>query len=92
MYQACRVVRYGTITVCTVRTVLIKLRRTTVIVTPYFTVITVKYGTVYGTVPSRHCQCKNGVRMAFSPQNLPFSLPGVLLPCANATHSFLERP
>jgi len=48
--QACRVVRYGTITVCTVRTVLVKLRHTTVIVTPYFTVITVKYGTVYGTV------------------------------------------
>jgi len=36
--------------VCTVRTVLVKLRHTTVIVTPYFTVITVKYGTVYGTV------------------------------------------
>ena len=31
--QACRVVRYGTVTVCTVRTVLVKLRRTTVIVT-----------------------------------------------------------
>ena len=73
MYQACRVVRYGTVTVCTVRTVLVKLRRITVIVTPYFTVITVKYGTVYGTVPSGHCQCKNDLRMASSPQNLPFS-------------------
>jgi len=40
--QACRVVRYGTITICTVRTVLVKLQRTTVFVTPYFTVITVK--------------------------------------------------
>ena len=58
MYQACRVVRYGTITVCTVRTVLIKLRRTTVIVTPYFTVITVKYGTVYGTVRLLGLQAK----------------------------------
>jgi hypothetical protein len=90
--QACRVVRYGTVTVCTVRTVLVNLRRTTVIVTPYFTVITVKYGTVYGKVPSWHCQCKNGLRMASSPQNLPFSLPGVLLPCANATQCFHERP
>ena len=59
--------------VCTVRTVLVKLRCITVIVTPYFTVITVKYGTVYGTVPSGHCQCKNDLRMASSPQNLPFS-------------------
>ena len=42
LVQACRVVRYGTITVCTVRTVLVELRRTTMIVTPYFTVITVK--------------------------------------------------
>ena len=83
--QACRVVRYGTVTVCTVRTVLVKLRRTTVIVTPHFTVITVKYGTVYGTVLSWHCQCKNGLRMASSPQNLPFPLPGVLLPCVDAT-------
>jgi hypothetical protein len=90
--QACRVVQYGTVTVCTVRTVLVKLRRTTVIATPYFTVITVKYGTVYGTVPSWHYQCKNGLKMASSPQNLPFSLPGVLLPCANATQCFHERP
>ena len=73
--QACRVVRYGTITVCTVRTVLVKLRRTTVIVTPYFTVITVKYGTVYGTVPSWHCQCKNGLRKASPPQHFPFPPP-----------------
>ena len=90
--QACRVVRYGTMTVCTVRTVLVELRRTTVIVTPYFTVITVKYGTVYGTVPSWHCQCKNGLRMASPPQNLPFSLLSVLLPCADATQCVPERP
>jgi len=50
-FQACRVVQYGTVTI---RTVLVKLRRTTVIVTPYFTVITVKNGAVYGTVPSWH--------------------------------------
>ena len=90
--QACRVVRYGTMTVCTVRTVLVELRRTTVIVTPYFTVITVKYGTVYGTVPSWHCQCKNGLRMASPPQNLPFSLRSVILPCADATQCFHDRP
>ena len=86
--QACRVVRYGTITVYTVRTVLVKLRRTTVIITSYFTIITVKYG----TVPSWHCQCKNGHRKASPPQNLPFLLPGVLLPCADATQCFHERP
>ena len=72
IYQACRVVRYGTVTVCTVRTVLVKLRRTTVIVTPYFTVIMVKYGTVYGTVPSWHCQCKNGLRIASPPKTSHF--------------------
>jgi len=70
--QACWVVQYGTITVCTVRTVLAVIRRTTVIVTPYFTVIMVKYGTVYGTIPSWHCQCKNGFRKASPPQHLPF--------------------
>ena len=74
-HQACRVVRYGTITVCTVRTVLVKLRRTTVIVTPYFTVIMVKYGTVYSTVPSWHCQCKNGLRKASPPQTPPIFAP-----------------
>jgi len=45
--------------VCTVRTVLVKLRRTTVIITPYFTVITAKYGTVYGTV-----RCQAGTASA----------------------------
>ena len=75
MYQACRVVRYGTITVCTVRTVHVKLRRTTVIFTPYFTVIKVNYGTVYGTVPSWHCQCKNCLRKGSQPQHLPFPPP-----------------
>jgi hypothetical protein len=73
--QACQVVRYGMITVCTVRTVLVQLRRTTVIVTPYFTVITVNYGTVYGTVPSWHCQCKNGLRKASLPQTPPIFAP-----------------
>jgi hypothetical protein len=37
------------ITVCTVQTVLAKIQRTTVIVTPYFTVITasmVRYGAI----------------------------------------------
>ena len=85
-------VRYGTILVCTIRTVLVVIRRTTVIVTPYFTVITVQYGTVYGTVPCWHCQCKNGLRKASPPQNLPFSLPSVLLPCDDATQCFPERP
>ena len=83
--QACRVVRYGTITVCTVRTVLVKLRRTTVFVTPYFTVITVVYGTVYGTVPSWHCQCKNGLRKASLPQTPPISTSSMLPLYADAT-------
>jgi hypothetical protein len=30
---------------------------------------------VYGTVPSWHCQCKNGFRKASAPQNLPFPPP-----------------
>jgi hypothetical protein len=37
-----------------------------------------------------HCHCNFGLRMASPPQNLPFSLCGVLLPCANATqHTML---
>jgi len=90
--QACRVVRYGTITVCTVRTVLVKLRRTTVFVTPYFTVITVVYGTVYGTVPSWHCQCKNGLRKASPPQTPPISTSSMLPLWADATQCVPERP
>ena len=42
---------------------------------PYFIVQTVKYGMVYGTVPSWHCQCNFGLRMASPPQHLPFSPP-----------------
>ena len=30
--------------------------------------------------------------MASPPQNFPISLPGVLLPCADATQCFHERP
>jgi len=54
--------------------------------------ITVKYGTVYGTVPCWHCQCIYGLRKVSPPQNLPFSLPSVLLPCADTTQCFPERP
>jgi len=43
-------------------------------------------------VPSWHCRCKNGLGKASTPQNLPFLLPGVLLPCADATQCFPERP
>jgi len=50
------------------------------------------YCTMYGTVPSWHCRCKNGLRKASLPQSLPFSLPSVLLPCADATQCFHERP
>jgi len=59
----CTVIRYGSVraffTVC------LKIG----------TVYTVRYGTVNGTVPSWHCQCKNGLRMASPSQNLPFSPP-----------------
>ena len=69
--QACRVVWYGTRTVCTVQTALAKIRRTTVIVTPFIE-ITVEYGTVYGTVPCWHWQCKNGLRMPLHPKTSHF--------------------
>ena len=48
IYQACRVVRYGTITVCTVRTELVKLWRTIVIVTLYRNYGKIRYGVRYG--------------------------------------------
>jgi hypothetical protein len=56
----CTVIRYGTVR--TFFAVFLKIG----------TVYTVRYGTVNGTVPSWHCQCKNGLRMASPPQNLPF--------------------
>ena len=56
-------------TVGTVRTVLVKLRRTTVIITPYFTV---KFGTVYGTVLSWHCQCKMASEWPLRPKTSHF--------------------
>ena len=31
---------------------------------PYYTVQVIKYGTVYSTVPSWHCQCKFGARLS----------------------------
>ena len=43
-------------------------------------------------MPSWHCRCKNGLRKASPPKNLPFSLPGVLLSCADATQCFPARP
>ena len=46
--QAYRVVRYGTITVCTVRTELVKLWRTIVIVTLYRNYGKIRYGVRYG--------------------------------------------
>jgi hypothetical protein len=47
---------------------------------------------VYGTVPSWHCRCKNGLRKASSPQTPPISTSSVLLLCADATQCFPERP
>jgi len=43
-------------------------------------------------MPSWHCQCKNGLRKASPPQNLPFLLPGVLLLHSDATQCFLNDP
>jgi len=42
-------------------------------------------------MPRWHCQWNNGLRKASPPQNLPFSLPGVFLPCADATQCFPEQ-
>jgi hypothetical protein len=71
-FQACWVIRYGTNTVCKTRTVLVVIRLTTVIVTPSVTVNTVKYGSLYGTVPSWHCQCKNGLEWPLHPNTSHF--------------------
>jgi hypothetical protein len=49
-HQACRVLRCGTITFCTVQTVLAKIRRIFVIVTPSY--IKVEYGKVLLNVMS----------------------------------------
>jgi len=48
------------------------------------------YGVWYGAKLTLPVQ--NGLRKASPPQNLPFLLPGVLLPCADATQCFPERP
>ena len=64
--------------------------------TAYFQILaiveTVQHGTVYGTVPSWHCQCKNGLRKASPPQTPPISTFSVLLSRIDATQCFLERP
>jgi hypothetical protein len=75
MVQACAqtVRQYGAMT--TIRFIFLFKTVYFQIMLTYFTVQAVQYGTVYGTVPSWHCQCNFGLRKASPPQHFPIPPP-----------------
>ena len=83
--QACaQTVRlYGTIS--TVRTVFLQK-------TAHFRILATVFYHLYGTVPSWHCKCKNGLKKASPPQHFPFPPPAYSSHVLTSHNASLDDP